>query len=204
VGFIDDDCVPGAGWVEAAAAAVARGEADVVEGRTECPGARDTPFEEHVENLSGGVLWSCNMVVRREVFERLGGFDEAFLEAAGEDMEFAWRLRASGARIVFEPALAVEHPPRRIGWRHLWRRLWRTRWGVLYHVKTTGRGGVLLGEPVDLLRCTAQLITRFDGARWRTRLFGIAWRWATFPLVYPYLIYWSWRYRRMGGRGDGG
>ena len=35
------------------------------------------PLEEVVENVTGDLLWSCNLAVRRDLFEQLGGFDEA-------------------------------------------------------------------------------------------------------------------------------
>ena len=134
IAFIDDDCEPQPGWLAAMARATAN--ADVVEGRTLAPGATDSPFEEHVENLHGGTLWSCNLAVRREAFERLGGFDEEFLEAGGEDMEFAWRVAHRGLRVSFASDALAHHPPRRIGWRGLWRRTWMIRWFRLYQIKT--------------------------------------------------------------------
>ncbi len=196
--FVDDDCEPQSGWI--AALAQAAGEADVVEGRTLAPGATDSPWEEHVENPSGGVLWSCNLAVHRDAFLRLGGFDEDFLEAGGEDMEFAWRVARSGWRVRFAPDALVHHPPRRIGWRGLWRRTWMIRWMSLYRLKT-GQARSLpvaaLDEVVLLLRVTVQLLTRRD-ARWpRSQFFMVGWRWVTFPLVLPYVLFWNWHFRRV-------
>lgn len=193
--FLDDDCEPQPGWL--AALAQASREADVVEGRTLAPGASDSPFEEHVENLHGGVLWSCNLAVRRADFERLGGFDEDFFEAGGEDMEFAWRVARAGLRVRFAPEALVHHPPRHIGWSGLWRRTWMIRWMSLYRLKT-GQARTLpralLDEYILLLRVTVQLITKRD-PRWpRRQYFAVAWRWFTFPYVLPYVLYWDWRF----------
>ena len=195
--FTDDDCLPQPGWLEALAAMAI--DADVIEGRTQTPGAVDSPFEEHVENEHGGVLWSCNFAVRREVFERLGGFDEDFREAGGEDMEFAWRVQRAGLRVRFAPDALVHHPPRLIGWRGLWRRTWMIRWMSLYRLKT----GQLRSLPVAmtdevtlLFRITSQLLSRPD-AQWpRRQYFSVAWRWFTFPLVLPYILFWNWRFSR--------
>ena len=193
--FIDDDCEPQPGWL--AAIADVTGDADVVEGRTLAPGARDSLLEEHVENLHGGVLWSCNLAVHRAAFEQLGGFDEDFLEAGGEDMEFAWRIARAGLRIRFAPEAPVYHPPRRIGWSGLWRRTWMIRWMSLYHLKTGPARSLpraLFDEIVLLLRLTVQLVTKRD-SRWpRRQWFAVAWRWFTFPLVLPYVLYWHWRF----------
>jgi GT2 family glycosyltransferase len=194
--FIDDDCEPQPGWLTAFAAAA--DGADVLEGRTLAPGAQDSPFEEHVENVRGGVLWSCNLAVRRDVFERLGGFDEDFREAGGEDMEFAWRVTRAGLRVSFAPNAAVHHPPRAIGWSGLWRRTWMIRWMSLYRIKTSQAHSLPMAafdELLLLLRITGQLVTRPD-ARWpRRQYFNVFWRWLTFPVVLPWILYWEHRFR---------
>lgn len=197
--FIDDDCEPQPGWL----AAFAEADADVIEGRTVAPGAKDSPFEEHVENTSGGLFWSCNLAIRRAAFEQLGGFDEDFAEAGGEDMEFAWRIQRSRLHTHFAPAALVYHAPRRIGWRGLWGRTWMIRWMPLYRIKT-GQASTLaasaLREVLDLLRITLHLFTRPEPSRWRRRTFAVLWRWFTFPAVMPWLLYWELRFRKKGAR----
>jgi len=49
------------------------------------------------------------MLVRREVVERLGGFDEAFKGAAWEDVDFCLRAGKEGFEIVYAPSAVVEH-----------------------------------------------------------------------------------------------
>ncbi|MEI8340180.1 MAG: glycosyltransferase [Verrucomicrobiota bacterium] len=194
IAFLDDDVEASPGWLAALASATAG--TDVVEGKTVCPDKQDHPFEEHVENLTGGNLWSCNMAVRREVFERIGGFDADFLEAGGEDMEFAWRIQRDGLKTRFSPGMLAIHPPRRIGWRGLWRRTLMIRWMALYRLKTGIQTSIVLDMTLDLLRTTLHLFTRFDSSCWRTRLFQQAWKWLTFPFVVPYLVVWQYRFRR--------
>lgn len=201
IAFIDDDCEPQPGWLDALAAASS--DADVIEGRTLAPGATDSPFEEHVENERGGSLWSCNLAVRRAAFEQLGGFDEDFAEAGGEDMEFAWRVARAGLRVRFAPQALVHHPPRHIGWRGLWRRTWMIRWMPLYRRKTgTSRPLpiVALQEVAGLLRTTLHFVTRPQPERRRRQAFTVGWRWLTFPLVLPYVLYWEWHYRSFAPR----
>ena len=48
------------------------------------------------------------MLVRREVFEQLGGFDETF-ELCGSDVEFCLRLRRNGLRVVYNPFARLKH-----------------------------------------------------------------------------------------------
>ncbi len=111
VAFTDDDCVPGPGWL-AAYAAAAGGGADVLEGRTTCEaGIRDCRHEAPI-NLTGGNLWSCNMMIRRDVFEAVGGFDERFPMPAAEDIDLHVRLVEAGHPPRFVAGAAVDHPPR--------------------------------------------------------------------------------------------
>ena len=53
----------------------------------------------------------CNMAFWREVLVELGGFDTIFT-AAGDDVDFAWRLLDRGWEIGFHPAAVVWHHPR--------------------------------------------------------------------------------------------
>lgn len=205
--FVDDDCEPGPQWLEALASAIPHGELDVIEGKTICPGKEDNPFQEQVENLNGDLFWSCNLAVRRATFERLGGFDEDFAEAGGEDMEFAWRIRKHHLSACFAAKAMVVHPPRRISWSKFWWRTWMTRWMLLYWMKT-GQSAPLEAGPlrvcwklvsrqlIDLARSTSHLVTRFDRKRWRRCLWFLFWKWLTFPALLPCLLVWEFRFRR--------
>lgn len=50
-----------------------------------------------------------NVSMPREQFEALGGFDENFHVASGEDRELALRAQIIGIKILFDPANAVYH-----------------------------------------------------------------------------------------------
>jgi GT2 family glycosyltransferase len=59
---------------------------------------------EIVDSLTG-----CGLLVRREVFERIGLLDEAYF-AYVEDADFAMRAREAGFSCLYEPAACFEHP----------------------------------------------------------------------------------------------
>lgn len=54
-------------------------------------------------------LTGANMSLPRPDFELLGGFDEEFHVASGEDRELAIRAQRSGIRILFDPRIRVIH-----------------------------------------------------------------------------------------------
>lgn len=206
--FIDDDCLPDANWLRALNDTITAASLDVVEGRTVCPGKRDDPFQEHVENPSGGVYWSCNLALRRTAFVATTGFYEAFLEAGGEDMEFAWRIKQANLRTQFLPEFLVLHPPRSITWSKLWHRVFMTRWIQLYKLRTKqgpppGANPLLIvcqivtTRTLDLLRTTTHLVTKLDRDSWRRQLFYQTLKWITFPLVLPYVLVWEFRFRKQ-------
>ncbi|MDK1360128.1 glycosyltransferase family 2 protein [Arthrobacter sp. zg-Y1219] len=51
---------------------------------------------------------SAGMLVRRDVWEALGGFDPA-LPGTGDDVDLCWRNRLAGHRVVVVPAAKVRH-----------------------------------------------------------------------------------------------
>ena len=60
---------------------------------------------------------SAGMLVRRDVWDQLGGFDPA-LPGSGDDVDFCWRNRLAGHRVVVVPAarmLHVAHRPHALG-----------------------------------------------------------------------------------------
>jgi GT2 family glycosyltransferase len=206
--FVDDDCLPDVGWLSATAMEVSKGNVDVIEGRTITPDKVDNPFWQGVENLNGGCYWSCNLAVSRAAFLLIGGFDEDFLEAAGEDMEFGFRFRKRGLRPRFSPSMVVLHPVRQMSFRRM---IWWTRtarWMTLYYLKTGSgpplRAGVLRSaiwlartRIMSLLRSTWRSFRRFDRTSWKTTLFWKLWEWLTLPIVLPYMIVWDRRFRNM-------
>ncbi len=59
--------------------------------------------DEQAEHIPG-----CNLAVRKEAFESIGGFREEF-RTAGDDVDFCWRLQNHAYRIGFHGAAMVWH-----------------------------------------------------------------------------------------------
>ncbi len=51
---------------------------------------------------------SSGMLVRRDIWEKLGGFDPA-IPGTGDDVDFCWRNRLAGHRVVVVPSAVVRH-----------------------------------------------------------------------------------------------
>jgi len=111
--FTDADCVPTAGWLREGVAALE--EADLVQGAVRPdPRTPRTPFDRTVSVTADRGLYECaSLFVRRDLFERLGGFED-WLDARlgkqlAEDLWFGWRARRTGATIAFCPEALVDH-----------------------------------------------------------------------------------------------
>jgi GT2 family glycosyltransferase len=65
-------------------------------------------YWDHASERDADWLVGACMLVRREAFERAGGFDPAIF-LYGEEEEWCERIRATGLRIVFWPNARVEH-----------------------------------------------------------------------------------------------
>jgi glycosyltransferase involved in cell wall biosynthesis len=108
--FLDADCVPSPRWLPALAEALETDDlaGGPIEWRTGATPNRverfDVAWRAHVRR-TGGFTGSGNLAIRREVFERLDGFDPAF-RAAGEDSDLA---RRAGSPVRFVPEAVVTH-----------------------------------------------------------------------------------------------
>ena len=68
---------------------------------------RDAPafrYRREVDYVSGAAL-----MIRRDVFQRVGGFDARYAPAYYEDTDLAFAVRQLGLRVYYEPASTVIH-----------------------------------------------------------------------------------------------
>lgn len=112
--FVDDDCLPEPGLLEAYSRAIAEFPTVIVfEGKTVPLGNRQRLDEHCPDNQTGGKLWSCNFAIKAKNFKTIGGFDDNFPYAAFEDIEFCIRLNKSRVKIAFCENAVVFHPWRK-------------------------------------------------------------------------------------------
>ena len=149
--FTDDDCWPTAEWIDRMATAVGRAELVLVGGQTINALPRNL-FSEASQQLvnylyeafadqDGRFFTSNNMGLRREAFQRLGGFDETMPLAAGEDRELCDRWLAMGGQLVYEPEARLMHA-HAMTLTSFWQQHWRYGRGAWqYHQRRAARNG---------------------------------------------------------------
>lgn len=73
-------------------------------GRLQDPAQGSVNYVKEVDYCSG-----ASIVLPRDLFEELGGFDEHYLPAYYEDTDLAFRIRARGLKVMYQPASQVVH-----------------------------------------------------------------------------------------------
>jgi GT2 family glycosyltransferase len=110
--FTDADCFPEPDWLARGVAALE--EADLVQGAV-LPERPPGPFDRTVwVRDAHGLFETASLFVRRDLFERLGGFESWLVppgggKELGEDALFGWRARRAGARVAFAADAVVQH-----------------------------------------------------------------------------------------------
>jgi glycosyltransferase involved in cell wall biosynthesis len=128
--FCDADDVVDRGWVGAMAASsgcdLLGGRIDAESLNSPAIAASRPPYEPDrlpVPHQFLPFAVGANCGVRREVFDRVGGFDEAYVRG-GADVEFFWRAQLASYRLCFVPDAVVQYRYRG-GLRPLARQFWR-------------------------------------------------------------------------------
>ena len=169
--FCDADCVPVPDWLERGLAALETD--DVVAGRIRfvLPLRRtvwtlldmDTS-KDHERQVHNGTAETANLFLQRELFERLGGFEEDIPEFG--DFDFVQRAVALGASLAFAPHVVVWHPTRDRAKPFL-RAQWLYCWGF------AAREGRARRLPQDLkLKSLVPIVSVARSRRWWGRSYG--------------------------------
>jgi GT2 family glycosyltransferase len=115
--FVDDDIVPEADFIGAHLDAHTLGKGRIVAGRVIQPWQEGRDFSQdrsfHFASLQSreiGDFMGGNFSLDRHKAIALGGFDENFVSVGYRfEAEFAYRWRAAGYHIIFEPKACLHH-----------------------------------------------------------------------------------------------
>jgi GT2 family glycosyltransferase len=113
--FCDSDCLPEPNWLEEGLAALQ--DADVVAGEVLFVAPPEPTvwslltidmFLDQERNVRLSQAVTANLLVRRELFDELGGFDPTL--PSGGDYDFVGRAVEHGARLEYSPRAVICHP----------------------------------------------------------------------------------------------
>jgi GT2 family glycosyltransferase len=152
VAFTDDDCRPDRRWLVELLAATKRSPGAGIGGtvvnaieRNLCADTSQVLIEylyDYFGTRDGGVgfFTSNNLAFPAETLRRIGGFDETFPGAAGEDRELGDRWRDHGYPLVFAPEAVVLHE-HHLTLGKFWRQHWNYGKGAFHYHRARGRAG---------------------------------------------------------------
>ena len=70
---------------------------------------RSFPAAGTRQELNIGLFWSLAFAIRRQSFERIGGFDERFVGYGAEDTDFGFSAQRAGLPLIFVGGIPVFH-----------------------------------------------------------------------------------------------
>jgi len=127
--FIDSDCIADSLWLKALVPAFLDETNGAAGGKVDSwfDNKAIDKYEKVSSSLNKGnrsrsskeegnffYLPTCNLLVRKELFQNLGGFNINM--TVGEDVDFCWRLKDSGYEIEYAPEGVVFHKHRNMIW----------------------------------------------------------------------------------------
>jgi glycosyltransferase involved in cell wall biosynthesis len=110
--FTDDDCVVHSSWISAierefSSKPILGSDGPVI---GFCEGEIVSPFSHYIHNPARSGYLSCNLAVRKVVFDAENGFEPSF--RMHEDTDLCLRILKRG-EFSFNPRMIIDHPPRR-------------------------------------------------------------------------------------------
>ncbi|MFH1762412.1 MAG: glycosyltransferase family A protein, partial [bacterium] len=114
VAFTDDDCIVHENWIQTIHNGFLADELAGLEGIVETGEKPVMPMTHYIKVEGPGRYITCNIAFKREVLNKVGGFDESFGAPHDEDQDLALRVKEHG-KIGFSKEMRVIHPPAPMG-----------------------------------------------------------------------------------------
>ncbi|MFH1587675.1 MAG: glycosyltransferase [Candidatus Diapherotrites archaeon] len=143
--FIDSDCVATKNWLDEMAAPFADPKVAGVQGAYLTKQMEivakyvQIEIEERYERLkkhkSIDFVGSYSAAYRKSVFDEVGGFDESFPIASGEDPDLSFKISKKKYKLVFNPKAKVYHQHPTSMLEYLYTKFYRAYWRIRLYSK---------------------------------------------------------------------
>ncbi|MBN2181970.1 MAG: glycosyltransferase [Sedimentisphaerales bacterium] len=116
--FTDSDCVPEKDWVKkilekytSVKIGGAGGSYDIKNAESLLAGCIHEEIIQRHANMpeQAGFLGTFNVSYRKKVLQQVGGFNESFRQASGEDNDLSYKVKKAGYKLVFDKNIRVAH-----------------------------------------------------------------------------------------------
>ena len=200
--FTDSDCIPAADWVEKhregqlAGAKVLGGGIVLDDPNYWARSDNVSMFHEFATETSKGerfLLPTLNISVHRSVWEQIGGMDESFPGAAGEDTDWTIRMRQAGYTLNFDPEIPITHAPDRVLWRDVFRHWYNAGYNnIRVRFRHEGEYGMpAFSRKPFQLRLLSPLVAAFITGKLFSDTVFLRY-WTTIPVIYATKIVYCW------------
>jgi GT2 family glycosyltransferase len=192
--FTDSDCVPKDNWIETLVDAMSPMDS-VLAGAVDVP--EKMPYWGSCDHYFGFATTAyrfanhptipyaptLNFAIRRSFFNDLGGFNELFLNAGGEDREFCWRIsqRRIPIRFVSQAVVVHNHPRKNFSSavRHIYhyglvtgqfRSIYRKQWSVPRRMGLKVAQIPIIGDLIGFIRVILRGLIRLGNQAYLQKL----------------------------------
>lgn len=200
--FLDADCIAHPGWLASfdqqfhdPGTAVVGGGIDISSRSYWTLSDNLATFHDYLMTHAAGQrnqLPSLNLAIRRNVFLKVGGFDERYPRPAGEDSDLTFRLHLRGYSLIFNPEAIVAHVPPRENFKDLLSHAYyRGKYSITMDPRYAGKIGlpgalrtkafILIAAPLIAIALTLRIFT----SNWRSFQYII-----TLPALYASKFAW--------------
>ncbi len=119
--FTDDDCTVPQNWLSNFKKVFESNEVDIIGGAVRNSNKKNiySDVSQHITNFfveylnreggSSPFLTSNNIAYRVDVLKKVGGFDERFKKAGGEERGLNWKILSTGSKSAYVSEIIVEH-----------------------------------------------------------------------------------------------
>jgi cellulose synthase/poly-beta-1,6-N-acetylglucosamine synthase-like glycosyltransferase len=143
--FTDSDCIVEKNWITQMIAPLKKEEISGVQGAYKtkqkeiiakfCQLEIEERYEKMKKSQYIDFIGTYSAAYRKKIFQKIGGFNEEYKIASGEDMDFSFKAAKAGYKLVFNPdAVVYHHHPSNLPW-YMKQKFGRAYWRIFLYKK---------------------------------------------------------------------